>query len=686
MGRTCQVCPTGWYWPDDGAKAIAIGSSKQTDSCTICPAGKYQDRTNQRMCHSCPPGHFRSTAGATRAADCIKCNMDTLQLRKVPSAADPSVLEFVCGAKSMHEACAPKDSDCLMGPWSEPTRCSKVCGGGIMTRKRTIVRQPSGNGKKCPAVNQQGFQTQNQSCNTSPCSGLDTRYPLYEELVDGSWWELKFDKAVGRDIAPAMTAECRWQKNVADGSWAFIPNAENIVLEEDGTEKILAPGVGSGQEPHDIDFSKPKYANRRLAAAPKTPYLNAHPMADRRSHDGSQGVVSHVEGWCCRATSAHHRPMGKSWCYETSIDRQNQQEVMFWGTAYTYSTNTGKMFHQGKCAQFKPLVVHKRRCKSMTCKVEKHTCTKYDAAHKGICETSSTLQAKYQKQGGAAGAHPSYCPNAGWGNCKLAPGVTHTSIRVTHANDEAHDGHFCAATAAGTCECYCHNIYRNLAQSPHFDSKHNGLEATKQNAAKYGRNICNTLPASGKGAKYNAFTTTSPSIEFEGHTYRPVGPCKGVGCDVVRGHTYSSSCDLSTDGLKMLSPALRKLCEDSKFAKQKCMSPTRSSQCALNLLGNGGERASFFRVMNNLGPSVKRQGSKNGANYVPKADEGLYFYDYKGTELLHIRPNGPEFQVRNDFNYFGAVPEATAYAFLKGGGASEGGGDYTGMVVSFFSC
>ena len=71
---------------------------------------------------------------------------------------------------------------------------------------------------------------------------------------------------------------------------------------------------------------------------------------------------------------------------------------------------------------------------------------------------------------------------------------------------------------------------------------------------------------------------------------------------------------------------------------------------------------------------------------MPKADEGLYFYDYKGTELLHIRPNGPEFQGRNDFNYFGAVPEATAYAFLKGGGASEGGGDYTGMVVSFFSC
>ena len=120
---TCQVCPTGWYWPDDGAKAIAIGSSKQTDSCTICPAGKYQDRTNQRMCHSCPPGHFRSTAGATRAADCIKCNMNTLQLRKVPSAADPSVLEFVYGAKSISEACAPKDSDCLMGPWSEPTRC-----------------------------------------------------------------------------------------------------------------------------------------------------------------------------------------------------------------------------------------------------------------------------------------------------------------------------------------------------------------------------------------------------------------------------------------------------------------------------------------------------------------------------------------------------------------------------------
>ena len=115
------------------------------------------------------------------------------------------------------------------------------------------------------------------------------------------------DKAVGQDIAPAMTAECRWQKNVADGPWAFIPNAENIVLEQDGTEKILALGVGSGQQPHDIDFSKPAYGNRRLAGAPKAPYLNAHPMADRRSHDGTQGILSHVEGWCCRATSAAAR-------------------------------------------------------------------------------------------------------------------------------------------------------------------------------------------------------------------------------------------------------------------------------------------------------------------------------------------------------------------------------------------
>ena len=77
-------------------------------------------------------------------------------------------------------------------------------------------------------------------------------------------------------------------------------------------------------------------------------------------------------------------------------------------------------------------------------------------------------------------------------------------------------------------------------------------------------------------------------------------------------------------------------------------------------------------------------------NTVPSDTDGLYFYDYAGTELLHVKPFGNQFKVagvlQNAYNYFGAVPESTAYVFLKGGGSSSAGADFTGIVVSFFTC
>jgi len=155
-----------------------------------------------------------------------------------------------------------------------------------------------------------------------------------------------------------------------------------------------------------------------------------------------------------------------------------------------------------------------------------------------------------------------------------------------------------------------------------------------------------------------------------------VGPCQGAGCYVARQSAYSQSCDKSGDGTP-IAAALERLCENdgSPFTDQSCTGETRASECAVNLIGNGGERASFFRVMNSID-------SDSGRN---TDTEGLFFYDSAGRELLHIRPNGPEFQGRADYNHFAAVPDATAYVFLKGGG-SDAGDDYSGMAVSFFTC
>ena len=147
---------------------------------------------------------------------------------------------------------------------------------------------------------------------------------------------------------------------------------------------------------------------------------------------------------------------------------------------------------------------------------------------------------------------------------------------------------------------------------------------------------------------------------------------------MLRSRRYASGCDLNSDAKgSTISPALRSLCKRGGFhTTRSCNSVSqRCSQAAFNLWMNGAERATFFRVKNNL-----------GAKYVRSPGEGLYFYDFKGVELLHIRPDGPQFQSQNRFNFFANVPERASYALLRGGGASDDGDDYSGIDVSFFTC
>lgn len=262
--------------------------------------------------------------------------------------------------------------------------------------------------------------------------------------------------------------------------------------------------------------------------------------------------------------------------------------------------------------------------------------------------------------------------NAGFGTCL---GGVKKSVRVYHKSAEENDGHFCSVTSQG-CECYCHQIYRNMAQSPHFNIKHkDGRAVSKTTGAKFGRTQC-VVPESGAGDKYNPFLS-SQAFQYLGHKYNPVGPCQGTGCYVARSAAYSKSCDVRRNDGTPMAPALLTMCDNDgqPFTRQQCAGDTRASECLVNMIGNGGERASFMRVMNSVGAETSRDTSS----------EGLFFYDDKGVELLHIRPNGPEFQGHNDFNYFAAVPETAAFVFLKGGG-SDTGEDYTGMAVSFFTC
>jgi len=64
--------------------------------------------------------------------------------------------------KAKVTAVISKPVDCKLSDWSEWTKCSVECGGGVQTRSRTLI-SPAKNGGKC------GPLTETRECNIQPC-------------------------------------------------------------------------------------------------------------------------------------------------------------------------------------------------------------------------------------------------------------------------------------------------------------------------------------------------------------------------------------------------------------------------------------------------------------------------------------------------------------------------------------
>jgi len=54
--------------------------------------------------------------------------------------------------------------DCEVGEWGKFGACSKLCDGGVMTRSRTVMRQPRNGGQQCEPLNNE------IECNTESCA------------------------------------------------------------------------------------------------------------------------------------------------------------------------------------------------------------------------------------------------------------------------------------------------------------------------------------------------------------------------------------------------------------------------------------------------------------------------------------------------------------------------------------
>lgn len=63
--------------------------------------------------------------------------------------------------------------DCQVSTWAGWGRCSSLCGGGVRTRVRSVIREPEAGGRRCPHT------TQTTSCNTASCD---------RDCIISRWW------------------------------------------------------------------------------------------------------------------------------------------------------------------------------------------------------------------------------------------------------------------------------------------------------------------------------------------------------------------------------------------------------------------------------------------------------------------------------------------------------------------
>jgi len=110
---------------------------------------------------------------------------------------------FKAGDSETYTSCADIEvlaspggaTNCAVSGWSNYGACSTNCGGGTMTRTRTITTAASGGGTACPAL------TESMACNTATCSSTSnylSEHVVYDDALRGfeDWsWSTSYSLA-----------------------------------------------------------------------------------------------------------------------------------------------------------------------------------------------------------------------------------------------------------------------------------------------------------------------------------------------------------------------------------------------------------------------------------------------------------------------------------------------------------
>jgi len=158
-------------WCEFGQCSKTCGGGTQTRTRTVITQPQYGGKaclplTDTAPCNTDPCPQDCELGPWCPWSDCSKKCDGGLRTRSREIVKPPKNGGKPCDILTQSEHCNTQccDVDCEVSGWSEWSSCNKPCDGGVRTRKRTITKQPSGNGKQCPALQEA------EACNTKKCA------------------------------------------------------------------------------------------------------------------------------------------------------------------------------------------------------------------------------------------------------------------------------------------------------------------------------------------------------------------------------------------------------------------------------------------------------------------------------------------------------------------------------------
>ncbi|KAL9966591.1 hypothetical protein ACROYT_G024693 [Oculina patagonica] len=175
--RTCTHPP-----PGQGGRSceeLSLGPSAETQDCSPkpCPIdGNYTEWTGGQAC-TCGEARTRATCGGGSQIRSRKCTN--------PPPKDGGKNCDELGPANQTQECNPDPCpiDGNYTEWSEWSKCSLTCGGGVQTRARQCTNPPPQyDGRDCEGL---GPANETQSCNVDKCP-IDGNYTEWSEWSDCS--------------------------------------------------------------------------------------------------------------------------------------------------------------------------------------------------------------------------------------------------------------------------------------------------------------------------------------------------------------------------------------------------------------------------------------------------------------------------------------------------------------------